>query len=271
MVALPTLAFVFSALAVRDAPPTPPAPSAEKSGSVGVVKALRILFGNQRFALFSLADFIVSGPPLVLFAAISRAFPAQVASYAFLASAAGIVLALPTAMVVAHFLDKSGWYWSFTFAGYSAGTLFWVIATLCFWSGTTAGAYAFMAASVFAIVSYVAWQTSVYECKLEYVFDPAVALEGWVVGTDRITINLSSLIFLAAIPPERVGGSLNMYYIGCGIMAVGLLPALLIRDKYNYKRVAFDRASKRTAERPEDAEAGDIDDQSTPSSAEHTV
>jgi hypothetical protein len=53
---------------VRDAPPTPPAPSAEKSGSVGVVKALRILFGNQRFALFSLADFIVSGPPLVLFA-----------------------------------------------------------------------------------------------------------------------------------------------------------------------------------------------------------
>jgi hypothetical protein len=183
---------------------------------------------------------------------------------AFLASAAGIVLALPTAMVVAHFLDKSGWYWSFTFAGYSAGTVFWVIATLCFWSGTTAGAYAFMVASVLAIVSYVAWQTSVYECKLEYVFDPAVALEGWVVGTDRITINLSGLIFLAAIPPERVGGSLNMYYIGCGSMAVGLLPALLIRDKYNYKRVAFDRASKRTSSLPEDAEAGDTDNKSTP-------
>ena len=78
------------------------------------------------------------------------------------------------------------------------------------------------------------------------------------------TLNLSGLIFLAAIPPERVGGSLNMYYIGCGIMAVGLLPALLIRDKYNYKRVAFDRASKRTSSLPEDAEAGDTENKSTP-------
>jgi hypothetical protein len=254
MVALPTLAFVFSALSVRNAPPTPPAPSGGKSGAVGAAKALRILFGNQRFSKLSLADFLVSGPPLVLFAAISRAFPSQVADYAFLASAAGIVLSLPTAMVVAHYLDKTGWYWGFTMAGYLAGTVFWCVATVCFWSGTTAGAFAFMACSVLAIISYVAWQTSVYECKLEYVFDPAVTLEGWVVGTDRIIINLSGLVFLASIPPERVGGSLNMYLIGCGIMAIGLLPALWIRDKYNYKRVAFDRANKRESE-PHDGAA----------------
>lgn len=60
------------------------------------------------------------------------------------------------------------------------------------------------------------------------------------MATDRIIINLSQSVFVAAIPPERVGNAINTFYIGMGIMILGLLPTALINKKYVYNRQLYD-------------------------------
>ena len=77
-------------------------------------------------------------------ATIARVFPASVSDYSFLASVAGLALAIPSALIVAHYLDKTKRFWNFAFFGYAIGTLFWILGTICFVSGTDAGAWVFM-------------------------------------------------------------------------------------------------------------------------------
>ena len=84
------------------------------------------------------------------------------------------------------------------------------------------------------------WQTAVFECKLEYVFDKDVNLEGYIVGIDRIIINLSSTIFIALIPPERTGSPMNTFLIGAVIMLVGCVPVAIIKHKHSYLRLEND-------------------------------
>ena len=248
MAIVPTLAFIFTAIVVRDLPPTPPSFAGEQKDFVGPVKGLKMLFSLENFSKLALSDFIISGPPLVLVTTLSRSFPPRAAEYSFYASAGGLALAIPVAVIVGHYLDKTQAFYTFTMAGYSSGTIFWIISTICFASGTLAGEFAFVAIAALAIAAYVAWQVSVYETKLEYAFTPKFNLEGWIVGADRIVINLSSLIFVTAIPPENVGGALNTSIIGAVIMFIGCLPTALITNKYRYKRKAFDDEGAQTAQ-----------------------
>ena len=237
-----TFAFIFTAICVRNLPPTPPAPSGKQSGSsANLWNSLRHMFSNQRFTKLAISDFLVSGPPLVVVAAISRMFPAKVAHLSNLATMLGIVLAVPSTVLAGHFLDKTKAYWTFTFCGYLSGTVFWLVATFCMASRTIAGAYVFMGAVTLAMSSYICWQAAVFETKLEYVFEPQMPLEGVLVASDRVVINLSSLVFLAAIPPERFSrGAIVTFYIGLAVMAIGCVPTAIIRDKFRYKRLAFD-------------------------------
>mmetsp|Transcript_10114 Transcript_10114/g.17804 ORF Transcript_10114/g.17804 Transcript_10114/m.17804 type:complete len:527 (+) Transcript_10114:114-1694(+) len=240
MAVVPTLSFLFTLCVVRALPPTPPSPAAEKKDYPSVFKALSLLYRTERFIKISVSDLVVSGPPAVLVASISRIFPGKVADYSFVASAAGLLLGIPASLIVARFLGRTKAYWTFSMVGYATGTTLWILATIAFAVGSTVAYYVMSVLVVLSIVAFISWQTSIYELKLEYVFRNDVALEGWVVGTDRIVINLSAIIFVALIPPERVGGGLYTFIYGSFIMAAGCLPTALIRQKYRYKRNKFE-------------------------------
>lgn len=76
--------------------------------------------------------------------------------------------------------------------------------------------------------------------KLEYVFDAEKPLEGAIVAADRVFIYRSSLVFLAAIPPERVGGARSTFYIGLAVTALGCVPTAVIQDRFRYLGLAYD-------------------------------
>lgn len=240
MAIVSTTAFVFTALCVKDLPPNPPAASGEKKKFISLWAGIKQVYSTQHLIKLSLSDFLVSGPVVLAYYAISRIFPSSVKKYAFLVSALGTLLAIPASIIVGHVLDKTKWYYSLTFGGYCSGTIAWAISTVCLASGTLAGAYVFMITLAISLMAYISWQTAVFEAKMEYAFSPDVSLEGTIVGTDRSILNLSALIFLAAIPPERVRGANNMFYIGLAVMVLGCIPTFLIRNKYDYKRLAYD-------------------------------
>lgn len=244
MAIISTCAFIFTALTVRDLPPTPPAPSGSKKEYGNLWSGIKHIFSKEQFIKLSISDFIMSGPPIVAFSALSRIFPYQVANYSFIASAIGVVSAIPFSVVAGHFLDKTKWFYTLTIFGYSLGTIAWLLSTIALATRTTAGAYTFLAMVTVALSAFVVWQMAVYEAKLEYVFSPTISLEGVVVATDRVIINLSSFIFLSAIPPERVGGARNLFFIGSGIMVLGLIPTGFISNKYDYKRLSYDEAER---------------------------
>jgi len=208
-----TVAFVFSAVFVRSLPPTPPAPSGEHTVHEGMFKSMKRLFANQRFSKLALSDFLVSGPPLVAVSTVSRLFPARIAGLAPYASVGGMALAIPATVVAGHFLDKTKHYWTYTMAGYATGTFFWIIATICVTVDTLTAGYVMIGTVSLTLATYICWQAAVFETKLEYVFVAGLPLEGIIVASDRIVINLSSLLFLAVIPPERVGGARNTFLV----------------------------------------------------------
>lgn len=233
---LTSLIAVYAVLSVRDLPPSPPSPAALEKPSLGPIQASVRLFTQQNYLLLCISDFLISGPPLMLYSAIARILPGSVAQYDFIASAAGLVLAIPFAYVVTRFLDLKKWYYSTTLGGYSSGTLFWTLATICYAIGTLAAEYIILFLVAAAVLTFVLWQVGVYELKIEYVFTPDYNLEGWVVGYDRVIINLSSLVFVSAIVPERTGSGLTSMWIGLIFMCLGLIPVLSIRNKFEYRR-----------------------------------
>ena len=241
MAIISTVSFVLTAICVRDIPPTPPAPSGSQATRISLFSSLRHMFTNQRFVKLAISDFLVSGPPLVVVSTISRSFPAQVAHLSNISSIIGIGVAIPTTMLVGHLLDRVKAYWTFTMAGYGSGTIFWALCSICYASSTHISSYIFVGAVSLALSTYIVWQTAVFETKIEYVFKADTPLEGVIMATDRVVLNLSSLIFLAAIPPERVGGADRMFYIGAAIMIVGCVPTAIIRDRYRYRRLEYDR------------------------------
>lgn len=199
------------------------------------------MVSNQQFVKLSISDFLVSGPPLVVVATISRIFPAQVSHLSSISSIIGIVLSIPATILAGHYLDRTKAYWTFTMAGYGSGTLFWGLATICYAANTRLASFIFVGAAILAMSAYVVWQTAVFETKLEYVFKPDTPLEGVIMAVDRVLVNLSSLIFIAAIPPERVRGADRTFYIGIAVMIVGCIPTAVIRDKFRYLRLIYDR------------------------------
>lgn len=241
MAIVSTVTFLFTLVSVRSLPPTPPAASGAPKSFAGIWPNVRKVCSEPRFMQLTLSDFLVSGPPLVLLNTMSRVFPAEISSASRWASVAGTALAVPLTVVAGHMLDRTKAFWTFSVGGYSTGTVLWAVGTASMASGTVAGAYVFAGAVTLALAAYMAWQTAIFETKLEYVFSAHTSLEGIVVATDRFVINLSSLIFLSAIPPERVGSAQTLFYIGLAIMAVGCLPTALIRKRYNYQRLRYDK------------------------------
>lgn len=89
--------------------------------------------------MLCLADFIATGPPQVLFSTLARIFPVSVAGagifgmfcwatylhYSWMfwctASAAVVVIAIPTAFIGARLVSKSKKYYTFTIGGYTFG------------------------------------------------------------------------------------------------------------------------------------------------------
>lgn len=231
-------------VSVRDLPPTPPSYGAEEKDFVSIWEGTKLLFGKDAFRKLALSDFIVSAPPLALFAALARIFPPSVADYSFIASAAGLGLAIPSSVLVGYLLGKYKAYYTFTLAGYATGAALFVLGTICFLAGTDAGDWIFFGAIVLAIASFVVWQVSVYEAKLEYCFGPQSNLEGILVGTDRIIINLSGLVGTSLLVPEVLGAAKYTYISGSIIMVIGLIPVLLINDKYTYYRLMHENEKK---------------------------
>ncbi|GBG28260.1 Hypothetical Protein FCC1311_044832 [Hondaea fermentalgiana] len=235
-----TLVFLITLVSVKDHPPTLPSPSASRPAHTSIKTGLSLLFSNRRFVQLALSDFIISGPIQVVYYAMARMFPPEVSNLTFVASAGGIALAIPTALVAAHLLDKRSWYYSITVTGYTSGTAMWILATIAY---ATDASWLFLVGIVLALMLFIAWQTAVYETKLEYVFTHEHSLESYVMSTDRMIFQISKFIFVSTLAPEVAGGALNSYAIGCGVMVVGCLPVLLIRDRYTYLRQEYDHGT----------------------------
>ncbi|GBG28259.1 Disrupted in renal carcinoma protein 2-like [Hondaea fermentalgiana] len=235
-----TVVAFITLVSVRNEPPTLPSPSAGRKADTSIRTGLHALVSSRRFLMLTLSDFIISGPVSVLYYAMARMFPPAVSSLSFVVSAIGLALAIPTAILAAHLLDKRGWYYTTTVAGYTTGTLMWILATIAF-ATETSGLFIF--GVVLALSLFIAWQTAVFETKLEYVFTHQHSLETYVISTDRIIIQIGKFVFVSCLVPEVVGGALNTYGIGCGLMVVGCLPVLFIRDRYLYLRQAYDHSN----------------------------
>lgn len=239
---LSTLVTLFTFVVVKDAPPTPPSGALENVSLLpNFCTALSHMAKYRNYMTLCAADFIVSGPPIVLNVAIARMLPPVIKNFDFAIAAAGIALSIPAAAIVAYLLDKNNKYFEWTWGGYTTGAVSWIVATVCFAAGD-GGAYAMIGLLVLGIVSFTAWQAAVYETKLEYIYTKEFQLEGLIVGIDRLLINLSTVIFVAIMAPETVGGPQMTFAIGCAPFIIGaLLPVTIPTDqKRDYKRLQAD-------------------------------
>ena len=135
--------------------------------------------------------------------------------------------------------------------------MFWIVATLCIFVSTDETAIILLITACSALVCVILWTVAVYELKIEYVFSAENALQGYVVGMDRAIVSSSSLVFLAAVPPERIpsgplrGGRLT-FFGGALAFAFGTFLVYIIKHKRRYKREEFETRT--------DAVVSDLDD-----------
>ena len=127
----------------------------------------------------------------------------------------GIAVAIPACIAVGYYLDKHHTYWRTTFGAYVTGTTLWLLASIGYSAGGLGGGVVVIVCGAMAASSYIVWQVSGFELKLEWGFKPELNLEGAITSFDRILLNLSSLIFVAVIPPER-WGSIVTFWAGFG-------------------------------------------------------
>mmetsp|Transcript_18322 Transcript_18322/g.23389 ORF Transcript_18322/g.23389 Transcript_18322/m.23389 type:complete len:523 (-) Transcript_18322:93-1661(-) len=235
---LASIIFIYAVFAFRELPPTPPSIIAVQKKGPGFLQALKLMFSKGNYAQICLADFLSSGPPLVFFATIDRILPASIAEYDFYAAAGGIALSFPAAALFGRYIAKHKTYYSTTAFLYVTGFLFWAAATICYAVGTSGSEFAVLVLGVGALVTFIVWSIGVYELKLEYTYSKEYNLGGAVVGVDRTIINSASLVYVAAIPPERfdIDGRTKTMYIGLASMAIGTLLVLTVRNKYRYLR-----------------------------------
>jgi len=228
----------YALLVFRELPPTPPSPVAVHKEGPGFLQGLKLMFGKANYSQICVADFLSSGPPLVFFATIDRILPASVDQYDRLAAAAGIGCAFPSAYIFSKYLVKHQTYYGTTASLYVLGFLLWAAATVCYAVGTDASELAIIGLGTLALVAFVVWSVGVYELKLEYTYSTEYSLSGLVVGIDRTIINSGTLVYVAAIPPERFDGDgrVKTMYAGLASMLVGTLLVLTIRNKYAYLR-----------------------------------
>ena len=137
--------------------------------------------------------------------------------------------------------------------------LAWFTVTICTAIATPASEYAILGVGFIALIFFVLWTISVYELKMEYVFNKDYSLAGYVVAVDRVILNLSSLIFVLAIPPERfigdrVSGRLFTFLVGGLFMLIGVILVLTIRNKRKYLRMEFEQQKEEEKEEKDEEE-----------------
>eukprot|EP00924_Labyrinthula_sp_SR-Ha-C_P006870 augustus_masked-scaffold_8-processed-gene-3.11-mRNA-1 protein AED:0.13 eAED:0.34 QI:0/0/0/1/1/1/3/0/1415 len=231
---------LYTFLVVKDSPPTPPAVSAQVKSSMGFLPSLIHCFSHINYFLITFADFLASGVVLVVFNTISRLFPSDVADIAIWVSALAMPLALPLSFVVSRILGKTGKFYDVAAVCYYLGFFTWWMAAL----GLALGGnfhYMLVVGASAATLLYLIWQVVVFELKLEYVFVADYALQGIVVATDRTLANLSTLIFLSNIPPEKydgpaMSGRMFTFVVGGAVFAVAVIIVAFLPHKRRYLR-----------------------------------
>ena len=123
--------------------------------------------------------------------------------------------------------------------------MLWLFATICLALNQPFFDAVFVFLGSTALVAFILWTVSVYELKMEYVFNKDFHLEGFIVGVDRFIINLSLVVFLASIPPERadnmrIEGGLFTLLIGLVFMVIGTVVVLTTPNKKDYRRTNFE-------------------------------
>ena len=73
-----TVVMVFTLMVVQEAPPTPPSRAGLRKKGPSLWKGTKLMFTHRNYTQICIADFIMSGPPQVLFATLSRIFPPSV-------------------------------------------------------------------------------------------------------------------------------------------------------------------------------------------------
>lgn len=112
---------VFTVLAVKDSPPTPPSKAGIIVKGPSMRKAMTLMFMHKNYNWLCLADFLSSGPPLVLFSTIDRIFPQSVSDQSTTVAAVALILSIPAAGIFSYVLAKTRKYYEMTAAGYSLG------------------------------------------------------------------------------------------------------------------------------------------------------
>lgn len=164
--------------------------------------------------------------------------------FCVLAAAGVFVVALPTAFIGSVMLGRSKKYYKYTFAAYLFGgkalylslwhshcvpsvvAICWCLAAVALAIDTDAFDLFFVFCAAAALLGLIIWQIAVYELKMEYVYDPRYDLEGNVMAIDSMLVNLSSLIFVSAIPPERFEGE-KVFLVKGFFASADFVPSLL--------------------------------------------
>eukprot|EP00924_Labyrinthula_sp_SR-Ha-C_P000896 maker-scaffold_7-snap-gene-7.35-mRNA-1 protein AED:0.08 eAED:0.12 QI:0/0/0.5/1/0/0.5/2/68/527 len=267
---LTTVGFVYALLVVRDAPPSPPTISGKVNSTMGFFKSFKHVFSHWNYVWMNIADFLASGVALVVYNTISRIFPSSVADLAFYITSAALPIAVPMSFFFSWYLGKTGKYYDLAAACYWVGFFCWWLATAGLAIGGV-GDYLVVVGATLASLLYLMWQVAVFEVKLEYVFDPAYALQGTVVAVDRCLINMASLTFLAAIPPERYegpafSGRMFTFLVGGAVFFVAVMIIAFMPGKRKYLRAEYEKAHENEEERDEvavekkDLEIAAVDD-----------
>lgn len=236
---------LFAIVSVRERPKTAPSIASLTKEAPTFLEAMKLMFSNRNYTQICIADFIMSGPPQVLFLALSRIVPASQEGNEIYGAAGALLFALPAAALYGYRLNKTKRFFEYTAYAYTSGFALWALATACLMFDQDFFDALFIAVGSIAIVAFVLWTVAVYELKEEYVFNSEKYLEGFIVGIDRAIINLSLVVFLSAIPPERAdnlklsGGQFTLV-VGLVFMAIGTVVVWTTRDKREYKRTQFE-------------------------------
>lgn len=246
-----TIHAIFTALVVKDTPPTPPSRAGIVRKGPTFKKALQIMFSRNNYVYLCIADFLCSGPPLVVMSTIDRIFPASVSDYSNISASLAFLFSVPAAALFSMYLSRTKEFFRCTATGYTVGFICWSLVTSFLFVGTKAADVFVLMLGVVAVICYVLWTVSVYELKLEYVFTPDYAIQGYVVSVDRTIINLAGLLYLAIIPPERYKGDAMegrefTFIVGMISMFFGVCCVYAIRDKFAYLRKAYEEETNET-------------------------
>eukprot|EP00924_Labyrinthula_sp_SR-Ha-C_P014824 snap_masked-scaffold_43-processed-gene-1.102-mRNA-1 protein AED:1.00 eAED:1.00 QI:0/0/0/0/1/1/2/0/509 len=230
---------------IREKPSIKPGPTANIKNSISFPKAIKTMFSHSNYATLCFADFLIAGPVNLAFVTVSRIVPPSVSDYAVIAAGLSIIIAIPLSYILGKKLGKQKNFYEFTLAGYSLGASCWLLCTICLFFDIYFFDILFLIGVAIALDAYLIWQISVYELKVEYVYDHNIALQGHIVGIDRTLINMASLTFVSTIPPERYEGDLFTgrqfsFFIGSFAMVIPVYLVWRIKGKRDYKRQAYE-------------------------------